>query len=176
MQTTKQWTDKVLTSPQEFNHWLTRQYVGESLAADNIEQLAKTSEASKHAKALLRIAKDEAKHRDWVAGLLKTRGIDLPEVNYDSDRYWKPILVDNDPLSFKELAAVGHHAETMRLGRIDAIANDLRFPEDVREVFKNIYDDEVFHAAAFKAMSDDPTIEEMRKHHEAGLTALGLEI
>lgn len=176
MQTVQQWANKIHSDPHEFFHWLSRQYIGEALAAERIEALAEANQSTKFSKTLHRIASDELKHRDWIGGLLKTRGIALPDPTYEGTRYWKETLIDNPQWDFKQLAAIGHHAETMRLARIEAIANDPRFPNDVREVFFQIFDDETFHAAAFKAMTDEGSIQEMQAYHEAGMAALGLEI
>ena len=174
MQNTQQWLDKVKSNQVELNHWLERQYVGEQLAANRIEKLAIQQEDNRYGKVLQRIANDERKHAEWVRELLVTRNIDIPVLSMDGTRYWSPIL--SKITSFEEVAAVGHHAEAMRLIRIKALAADTEIDSDIRDVFTKILPDEEFHTKAFAAMTDDETIEKTRDWHEEGLQVLGLEI
>jgi len=173
MKTPEQWLQEVKASPEKLKHWLGRQYVGEALAADRIQQLADQC-VNRSMHVLQRIADDERKHTEWVKELLAVRNIELPELSMDGTRYWEPIL---DHLhSFEEVAGAGHHAETMRLARIRMLAEDLEIDSDIREVFKKILPDEEFHARAFAAMSTAEAIETTRKLHNAGLDLLGLEV
>lgn len=171
--TTKQWLNEIKSDPEKLTVWLQRQYVGEALAADRIQKLADMVEG-KFAGVLMKIAHDELIHCDWVKGLLETRGIDLPEVTLENTRYWEPIL--NNLHSFEEITGAGHHAETMRLARIRALADDTEIAVDIRQVFKNILPDEEFHAKAFAVMSDQESIEKTKILHEQGLEVLGLEM
>lgn len=176
MKTTQQWLDEVKSSPAKLEHWLERQYVGEALAAIRIQSLSSTFDKlePKQAALLQRIAADEQKHRDWIADLLKVRNISLPEVTPDGTRYWEPIL--DHVHAFEEVAGAGHHAETMRLIRIEALAADTEIDSDIREVFGRILVDEQFHAKAFEKLSTPEAIEKTRPLHEAGLKILGLVI
>lgn len=173
MKNTKQWLSEIKTSPEKLNHWLERQYIGEALAAQRIRSLADATD-NRFGMVLTKIAHDEAKHCAWVAELLTTRGIQLPEISYDNTRYWGPIL--DNLHTFSELAGAGHHAETMRLVRIRALSEDSEIPEDIRQVFKNILPDEEMHSRAFESMSTNEAIESTRKLHNAGLELLGLEM
>lgn len=173
MKTTHEWIAEVKADPEKLIHWLKRQYVGEALAADRIQSLADQTD-TKAKKVLAKIASDEHRHTEWVAELLRNRGIELPELTYEGTRYWKPILENMH--SFEEVAGVGHHAEAMRLVRIRALAVDQEIDADIREVFAKILPDEEFHAKAFEALSTPEAIETTRKLHEAGLELLGLEV
>jgi rubrerythrin len=173
MKTTQQWLAEVKASPEKLTHWLERQYVGEALAADRIKALADIT-TGQHKAALEHIASDEAKHSGWVAELLTARGIKLPTPSYDGTRYWAPIL--SNLTTFAELMGAGHHAETMRLVRIIALAADEEIDADIREVFARILPDEERHARLFAAMSDASAIAATKDLHQKGLEALGLEI
>lgn len=173
MKTTYQWLDEVKADPAKLTHWLKRQYIGECLAANRIELLARTVEG-RHQHILMKIAKDELTHAEWVRSLLETRNIEIPEVSIKDTRYWEPIL--NNLQSFEEIAGAGHHAETMRLVRIRALAADTEIAIDIRQVFSNILPDEEFHAKAFEAMSNESAINSSKVLHEQGLDMLGLEI
>ena len=78
--------------------------------------------------------------------------------------------------SFAEIAGAGHHAETMRLLRIQELAADAEIDADIRQVFAQILPDEEFHAKAFAAMSTEDAIEATRELHKLGLDMLGLEV
>ena len=174
MKTTEQWLDGILSSKAELDHWLERQYIGELTAAKRIRALADTA-PEKFKPVINRIAGDETQHAFWVGMLLKTRGINTPNVDKaDAEaRYWKPILSELD--TFEKTAAAGHHAEGMRLIRIRALAADERVDSDIREVFAKILPDEEFHERAFGAMTSKEAIEVTRNLHELGLELLGLE-
>lgn len=177
MKTVKEWVDKILSDSNELIHWLTRQYIGERLAAERLQTLVKTIEdtSTPEQKTILgKIAKDELTHSDWVATLLTNRGIELPQPTYEHDKYWKLAL--SEDFSSEEIFAAGAHAENMRLHRIRAIVADTRFDEDIREVFSKILPDEEFHAKAFAFLAGKDAIESTRSNHELGLKALGLEI
>lgn len=176
MKTTKQWLHEVKTVPGKMRDWLERQYVGEALATDRITALAAEYTNSHPARytVLARIASDEAKHTKWIAELLEHRNIPLPSVSMDGTRYWEPIL--SNLHTFDEIAGAGHHAETMRLSRIEALADDTEMDQDIRDIFAKILIDEQFHAAAFAKLSSPAAIEKTRPMHEAGLKLLGLVV
>lgn len=172
MKTTKQWLEEVKADPAKLTHWLKRQYIGECLAADRIELLARSVD-TKYKPVLMKIAKDEQTHANWVCELLVARNIKIPEVSIKDTRYWEPIL--SNLQSFEEIAGAGHHAETMRLIRIRALAADTEIATDIRTVFANILPDEEMHAKAFAAMSTKSAIESTKELHKQGLDMLGLE-
>ena len=174
MKTTKQWLAEVKSSPVKLTQWLERQYIGEHLAAERITDLALTQRGTRFAKVLERIATDEQKHAIWVGELLTSRGIPLPTPSIEGTRYWEPIL--DNLRTFAEITGAGHHAETMRLIRINELAKDMEIDADIREVFAKILPDEEFHAKAFAAMSNEDAIEATRSLHEMGLEMLGLEV
>ena len=173
MKTTQQWLAEVKADPAKLIHWLKRQYIGECLAAHRIELLAQTVEG-RFQPVLMKIAQDELTHAGWVKGLLESRDIDIPEVTLEGTRYWEPIL--NNLKSFEEIAGAGHHAETMRLVRIRALADDTEIASDIRQVFTNILPDEEMHSKAFEAMSNPSAIDSTKVLHTQGLDMLGLEI
>lgn len=174
MKTTKQWLDEVKAEPAKLRQWLERQYIGEYLAAERIAELAHEKRSTRYGKLLESIALDELTHSKWVAELLTSRGIELPEATMEGTRYWEPIL--DNLHTFEEIAGAGHHAETMRLHRITALANDEEIAQDIRDVFAKILPDEQFHAKAFAAMSTEDAIEATRELHNLGLEMLGLEV
>lgn len=173
MKTTAQWWDEVSNDETKMMEWLKAQYHGEVTAADRIEKLIGMPGCSdKHAALLRCIVEDEREHAEWVKGLLEARGI-AAEVLVKDERYWRVVLAEQSSMSFVELCAVGHHAETMRLERIELLAADDRF-QDIAEVFSKILVDETFHAKAFGAMSTPEAIEQHRAVHQQGRNALGL--
>lgn len=175
MKTTAQWWEDVSTSPSKLEDWLKDQYYGEQTAAVRIRGLldAYPEITAKQRAIINRIADDEEQHAIWVKGLLNTRGIPVIEFHRDkAERYWSKVLSD-EPLTFSQICAIGHHAEVMRLDRINLLAADKRFT-DIAEVFGKILPDELFHAKAFCAMSTTADIEAARGRHNDGLNALGL--
>lgn len=175
MKTPAQWIEQVLAEPGKLNKWLSRQYVGECLAAERIAALADTQrENLTRFNVLKKVAFDEMKHAAWVKRLMDVRQLPIPRVSLDETRYWEPIL--KNVTSFSEVCALGHHAEAMRLIRIELIKDDPRFDDDIREAFARIYKDEQMHVKAFKALTTDDDIVKTAHLHQAGLNALGLEI
>jgi hypothetical protein len=174
MKTTEQWIHEIKTVPGKLEHWLKRQYIGEMLAANRIAELATTQVGTRSEHILNRIASDEKRHSEWIKGLLDARKIPLPTVSIDGTRYWEPIL--GNLHSFEEVAGAGHHAETMRLVRIEMLSNDEDIDSDIRNIFSAILVDEQFHAKAFNALSTPAAIENTRLLHADGLKLLGLVI
>lgn len=174
MKTTAEWLHEIKTVPGKLEVWLERQFIGEMLAATRINDLAGRASQPLHAMVLGQIAQDEAKHAEWVAGLLLDRGMLLPMPTVEGTRYWEPII--NMIGNLDEAYAAGALAEEMRLVRIRALAQDPDIPSDIRHVFAKILPDETFHAKAFAALASAEAIERMRPHHEAGLRMLGLTI
>lgn len=173
---TQEWLTKILSSKEELHHWLERQYIGEVTAAERIENLPWVFILPKDKRiTLYNISADERKHAKWVKGLLEARSIPIPEIKNAEDRYWKPVL-EGSTDSFEELTAAGHHAEGMRLVRIRALADCEGIDQDIRDVFKRILPDEIFHEKAFGGLSTPEALEKMSVKHQEGLRLLGLEI
>lgn len=174
MKTSQEWWKEVKTDEAKFVDWLVKQHRGEVTAAQRIEAFAeKYAISDKHKKTLSLIAKQERQHASWVAELLESRGI-KQDVSCAEEKYWRETLPKIE--SFETGAAVGAHAEKMRLERIRVIASDISAPEDVRETFKKILKDELFHEKAFRNMAGDDAMKKTFHSHESGLNALGLEI
>lgn len=172
MQTSREWWAKVRAEDRLLLDWLRRQYRGEVTAAGRIEAFRDRYAPNAESKRLLTtIAEQERRHAAWVRDLLMARGID-PEVQGAEDRYWAETLPAVD--SFEHGAAVGAHAEEMRLQRIRVIVNDATAPADVRKVFTMILKEEEFHARAFAQMAGEEALSETRGAHERGMALLGL--
>lgn len=174
IETTQQWWDRVSNSKEEMINWLKAQYHGEATAEKRIrEAIEKYNLKGFKAKVINSIADDEAKHTIWVAKLLKDRGI-TPAILQKEERYWNKVLPKElEYNNFKYFAAVGHLAETMRLDRISLLASDTRF-KDIAKVMSNIYPDELFHARAFKELSNKKRIKQAKVYHTEGMNAIGL--
>lgn len=173
--TTQQWLAKILSSKDKLHNWLIRQYIGEMTAVGRIARLASTA-PEKNQPILWKIADDEFQHATWVLNLLIARGISCPDIEnaQAEDRYWKPVKEGMN--TFEDTAAAGHYAESMRLVRIRAIVNCTEIDKDIRDVFIKILPDEEMHEKAFKAMTNQASLDKMKSKHEAGLKLLGLEI
>lgn len=171
--TSQQWWAEVKNDPKKLNGWLVRQYRGEATASKRIVEFADRFAPDAVTKRILNtIAEQEKQHAEWVLELLKTRGIE-PDIKDAEKRYWKETM--SDIQTFATGAAVGAHAERMRLERIETIANDASAPADIRETFKRILRDELFHAAAFEQMAGPEALERTLPSHRRGREALGLE-
>lgn len=168
--TSKQWVEEISQDSLKLHHWLERQYIGEELAARRLEELCNHPNLTDKQRPIIeRIAKEERLHSEWIATLLPA----LPEVSYDKDRYWTK--VDLKSLSLDELLAAGHHAEEMRLERIQAVV-DSTLPDNIREVFAKILPMEKFHAKAFGSLASKEALAKTEANHRAGMLALNLVI
>ena len=168
--TSKQWVEEVSKDPAKLQHWLERQYIGEELAARRLEELCTHPDLTdKQRPVIQRIAEEERLHSKWIAKLLPS----LPEVSYDEDRYWSEIKLSE--LSLDELLAAGHHAEEMRLERIQAVVES-NLPKNIREVFAKILPMEKFHSRAFESLASKEALQATEEKHLAGRLALNLEI
>ena len=135
MKTSKQWWDEVKVDQAKLIDWLKDQYHGEMMAAIRIQKLflddsVKLTPSQRY--TILRISKEEIIHARWVKELLANRGI-TAEVLTKEERYWDKVL-PADQANAEELAAIAHLAETMRLERIQVIAEDVTAPHDIRKV------------------------------------------
>lgn len=168
------WWNRTKNNPAALHRWLIQQYRGEATAASRIEQLrdAHGIDDARASHILTVIACQERKHADWVAQLLRVRGIPLPALAGATGRYWKEPLQEIHDLQTG--CAVGAHAEAMRLARIEAIAEDDEAPEDIREVFQRILPEERFHEHAFRMLAGEQAMEATRDAHDLGQRALGL--
>jgi len=172
MKTSAQWWAEVKADPAKFNNWLVKQYRGEVTAAHRIRDIVRQfAPTARYAQILERIAVQEEQHAEWVLGLLKTRGVEA-SLDGAEKRYWA--AVKDAAVDFSTAAAVGAHAEEMRLERIRVIVADPDTPADVREVFGRILPQEVWHASAFTEMAGPEAMASTKYAHEQGRALLGL--
>jgi rubrerythrin len=174
MKTSQQWWDEVRVDEAKLNDWLVRQFRGEISAFVRITKFAEefATEDPVANRILRTIAGQEQQHATWVLDLLRSRDID-PSVDNAEDRYWSKTLPAIK--SFETGAAIGAHAEKMRLGRIKVIAADETAPNDVRQVFQRILKDELWHEEAFRRLAGPKAMADTAHSHEAGMELLGLE-
>jgi hypothetical protein len=167
------WWERTKTDATRLHAWLYDQYRGEVTAASRIEALRDKFAAPGHRayRLLTVIASQEREHARWVGELLATRGLAV-EVQDKTDRYWRTVVPEIE--SLETGAAVGAHAETMRLERIEAIAADPTAPSDVRGVFAKILPQERFHARAFASLTTPEAMARTANAHALGRAALGL--
>jgi rubrerythrin len=173
MKTSKQWWDETKSSAEKMVYWLKNQYHGEVVASTRIREFILPHMEGKYAFMVERIADDEERHSQWIGKLLSDRGI-TPEILEKEERYWKTVMTEDFTSDGNYAAAVAAHAEEMRLERITVIMNDETCPSDIRETFKNIYKDELFHAKGFKLIAGDDYYNKASEKHAKGLEALGL--
>jgi hypothetical protein len=95
-------------------------------------------------------------------------------VEEKAERYWPCVL--RSIADLETGAAVGAHAERMRLERIAAIAEDPSAPDDVRRVFARILPEERFHERAFRGLAGDVALRRTASTHALGREALGLSV
>ena len=173
MTTSLEWWQATKADPARLEAWLYDQYRGEVTASARILALRDrfAEPGSRAFRVLTTIAGQERDHAGWVGELLAHRGFAV-EVRTRSDRYWRRVVpeVTNLPTG----AAIGAHAETMRLERIEAIASDADAPADVREVFARILPQEQFHARAFTSLATEESLARTAEAHALGRYALGL--
>jgi len=173
MKTTKEWWDDTKQSPEKIINWLKNQYHGEALASSRIKEFILPHMDGKFVFMVERIADDEERHAQWVGKLLSDRGVE-PEILEKEERYWKETMTEDFKSDGNYAAAVAAHAEEMRLERIKVIMDDESCDKDIRETFKNIYKDELFHAKGFKLIAGDDYYNKASENHAKGLEALGL--
>lgn len=171
--TSAAWWQSTKTHGPALQAWLYDQYRGEVTAAARIEALrdAFAPPGSRAHRVLTVIAGQERKHALWVSELLESRGLDA-HVETVEDRYWKrtvPEVVD-----LETGAAIGAHAEKMRLERIEVIAADPEADADISGVFQRILPEERFHERAFRSLASEPALAKTAGAHELGRRALGL--
>lgn len=170
--TSSEWWAEVKADPAKFNAWLIRQHRGEASAYDRIQDFAGryAPDPAIYA-ALMTIADEEQKHAGWIQALLESRGIPV-DTSGAENRYWSATLPAIT--SFETGAAVGAHAEAMRLERIRAIVADPEAPEDVRTTFEAILHDEVQHESLFRRLAGPAAMAAVSPDHQRGLELLGL--
>jgi rubrerythrin len=174
MKTSSEWWNSIKNDPEKIVSWLKTQYHGEATASVRVREFRDKFATSDKQKRLLSIIADqEEKHANWVAELLKNRGVE-PALLAKDERYWNETLGQID--SFESGAAVAAHAEQMRLERIKAIAFDQTSPRDIRKVFNDILIDEMMHASVFRQLTTDEAFDKTNEAHVKGLEALGLVI
>jgi hypothetical protein len=167
------WWKATRDDPARLSRWLYDQYRGEVTAASRIETLRDrfASAKSRAHRVLTVIAAQEREHAAWVGELLAARGLRVA-VEDKPDRYWRRVLPGIADLATG--AAVGAHAERMRLERIEVIASDPTAPADIRDVFARILPQERFHARAFGLLATPEALARTADAHELGRVALGL--
>ncbi len=173
MISSKMWWERTKASPLALEAWLFDQYRGESSAAGRIEALrdAFAPAGSRAFRVLTVIAEQERRHARWVGALLEARGL-APRIEEKAERYW-PAVADQ-VADLETGAAVGAHAEVMRLERIEVIAADCAAPSDVHAVFARILPEERFHARAFAALAGEAALMRTAAAHDLGMALLGL--
>jgi rubrerythrin len=173
MTTSKAWWAKTQGDSAALRGWLRDQFRGEATAAARIDLLrdAFTTPRSRAYRILSVIAAQERRHAQWVGELLAARGEPLT-IDAKADRYWPRVLHGIDDLETG--AAIGAHAERMRLERIETIANDEGAADDIRRVFAKILPEERFHERAFRSLAGVDAMERTAGAHELGRRALGL--
>lgn len=174
MRTSAEWWDEVKRSPELMSDWLIKQYRGEVTAAERIMAVVgKFDLNSKTKRILTEIASQEEAHAEWVLELLQSRGI-TPSIDGAEERYWKTVLPA--AVDFETTAAIGAHAERMRLERIRAIVHDQDGPQDVRATFQKILKQEEWHAIAFERIAGPAAMAKMEYTQEQGRAVLGLVV
>lgn len=167
----KTWWDKTKKSDKKITAWLQKQYIGEARAVSRLKiYLDHFNPSSKVRKVVEKIAGQEGQHADWIEDLLYTR-FAVPDLRHE-DRYWKHTL--QDIRSFDDMCGVAWAAESMRLERIKVISGDKTAPEDIRNTFKKILKDELFHERAFRTLSSQTSKKKALVNHVKGLKSIGL--
>jgi rubrerythrin len=175
MKTSKQWWTELKTDEKKIIAWLRKQYHGEALAAERLNQIVdRLHDSNPHKKTIQKIAQQEAMHSVWIQLLLISRG-QTPKLLKRKSRYWTRTLPRGfASMNLTDLAAIGAHAEKMRLGRIRTIASDRRAPKDIRDVFQRILSQEEFHERAFRRIAGKTRMLQAEANHKKGMRALGL--
>jgi len=173
MTNSKSWWAAIKLDTHRLYAWLHDQYRGEVTAAGRIDGLRDRFAApgTRAHRILTVIAAQERTHAAWVGALLAARGLAVA-VQDKPDRYWRRVLPAITDLATG--AAIGAHAERMRLERIEAIAADPDAPADIHAVFARILPEERFHARAFAELSTGEALARTSSAHRAGRSALGL--
>src|SRR5690606_15111432 len=126
--TSQEWSTEVKIDPALLTDWLVKQYRCEITADNRIIRCAHLYSIDQNViRNLMLIANQQQMHAIWVLDLLIARDI-TPDIDNAEEKYWKQTLPYID--SFETGAAVGAHAEAMRLERIKVIADDDEAPED----------------------------------------------
>jgi hypothetical protein len=180
-ETSKEWWDRIKNDPEAFKGWLSKQHAGEDAAAERISAInyKYTKEGSVARFLLNKITNDEIKHAVWIEQVIKMY---MPEVVVveESRRYWDEVEPKAEELdNFNYFCAVAAYAETMRLERIKAIAEDDEFGlanPFLQKTFKRILLDETFHAEAFTLLAGNEAMWAAAGNHHAGMEAIGLVI
>lgn len=168
----KDWWDNLKHDNSAVLEWLEKQYRGEVLAAHRISEVFEQFDLDKKSSdTIAKICEEEHKHAKWIAKLMLNRGVVAKYYDKES-RYWSQTFKDME--SLEDAAAVAHLAESMRLSRIYAIAEDVTAPYDIRKVMQAILIDELGHEESFKNMTNGEALSRHIDNHMAGLEALGL--
>ncbi len=177
MRESTEWWNETKADKAKLHHWLQRQYVGEFAAVNLLSMIlirhgAEMTPAEMH--NVYRVMCQEALHGSWMAELLAAEGI-RPEPHADATRrYWEDVLPAVG--DFRDAMQAAQQAESMRLHRIRAIAEDDSgdAPLHICEVFKRILPHEEWHEQVFGEMRGDHDNPALHAGHTAGLAALSL--
>ncbi len=140
--------------PNWVENWLQGQFSGEVDAVASMEDLLATflRDPTKGRQVLLleRIVRDERDHVLWIGQLLQARGV--------KPRAIAPGEVLPGMDTCQHGCAVASRAEALRAGEIRLVIADEWVPTDVRDAFRHILGDEVFHERAFRRLAGDPAM------------------
>lgn len=167
------WWNKTKKSDRKITSWLQKQFIGEARAVSRLKiYLDKFEPEPRFRKVIEKIAGQEGKHADWIEDLLTAR-FAVPDLRHE-DRYWVHTLQGIN--TFDDMCGVAWAAESMRLERIKTIVEDKKAPEDIRNTFRKILKDELFHEKAFRALSSKTSKKKAIVNHVKGLAAIGLSM
>ena len=176
MRTTQTWWNSLKKDPEALKEWLIRQYVGEMAAVNLLsEVLIKYGGemVDNEWNDVYKVMLQEAKHARWVKQLLENRSINIPEGLDATRRYWSEVIPAVENLD--DAAHAAHNAESMRLHRIRAIAEETEAEySDLQDVFSRILPDEEWHEEVFGALCRSENNPKMDGAHSEGLRALAL--
>ena len=144
-------------APSRLTEWLHLQYVGELDAVASMERLLQSfcelSDKIKETQLVERVISDERRHVSMIERLLRKRGVvPVPPTNS------KPLpgMESHDGGS-----AIASRAEAVRAGHIRIVLGDPEIPDDVKDAFTTILQEEAFHERAFRALAGE---EKMLQH------------
>ena len=143
------------SNPEWISEWLAEQYIGESNAVASMVALldAHRKDPENRAVELVQLVlRDERKHLAMIEELLISRGCQPvpPEMTVTLRRMDEAL-----PGS-----AIASRAEAVRASEIRIVIADPDVPEDVRNAFLVILNDETFHERAFRRLAGEEVMAE----------------
>jgi tRNA isopentenyl-2-thiomethyl-A-37 hydroxylase MiaE len=174
--TSLDWWNEVLTKPGKMEDWLRRQYQGEAGTIPRLyalmDRAAEEKRGPEWQSLIAIIIRDEEKHAEQVAGLMRTRKLVPALIPGYKARYFQQFPEAN---SIQDLAAMGAYAELISLTRFKAILLHPETPADIRWQFTTILFEEEFHYAALRRLAGEAAMTRMETAHHKGLQAVGIE-